>query len=287
MLSIGEFAQATGLTVKALRHYDERGVLVPARVDPRTRHRGYGGGQLHDAVLIKALRAADLPVEVVRRALDRPGAAGEIVTGFRAELAAARAAQDAALDAADRLAAALADPAPVCERDAPEQHYAAVRLTVPTADELLDEIGQVEGPLHRAAGALHAELTRRGAAPDGPFWTGFGGEGGDSRTATIELCWPVPTAVPDLPDRMAGVPVQAGLLPRRRELVARWDRGADELTPHGLPHPAMVALTVELSRREQAGLPDPMAEQGTLRQLVRPGEDPEGTPVVELCVDLP
>lgn len=30
MLSIGEFAQATGLTVKALRHYDERGVLVPA-----------------------------------------------------------------------------------------------------------------------------------------------------------------------------------------------------------------------------------------------------------------
>lgn len=222
----------------------------------------------------------------MRRALDRPADAGEIVTGFRAELAAARAAQDAALDAAARLADTLADPAPVSERDAPEQHYAAVRLTVPTADDLLDEIGQVEEPLHRAAEALHAELARRGAAPNGPFWTGFGGEGGDSRTATIELCWPVPTAVPDLPDRMAGVPVHAALLPRRRELVARWDRGADELTPHGLPHRRW-SLTVEQSRRERAGLPDPMVEEGTLRQLVRPGEGPDGTPVVELSVVLP
>lgn len=193
----------------------------------------------------------------MRRALDRPADAGEIVTGFRAELAAARAAQDAALDAAARLADTLADPAPVSERDAPEQHYAAVRLTVPTADDLLDEIGQVEEPLHRAAEALHAELARRGAAPNGPFWTGFGGEGGDSRTATIELCWPVPTAVPDLPDRMAGVPVHAALLPRRRELVARWDRGADELTPHGLPHPAMVAdRRAEPPRAGRAARPD-------------------------------
>jgi len=33
MLSIGRFARLSGLTVKALRHYDEVGLLRPARVD--------------------------------------------------------------------------------------------------------------------------------------------------------------------------------------------------------------------------------------------------------------
>ena len=33
MLTIGRFADATGLTVRALRHYDEIGLLVPAHVD--------------------------------------------------------------------------------------------------------------------------------------------------------------------------------------------------------------------------------------------------------------
>lgn len=286
MLSIGEFAQATGLTVKALRHYDERGLLVPARVDPGTRHRAYGSGQLRDALLVRALRAAGVPVETVRGALGQ-GAVGTVLAGFRAEVAAARAAQDAALRVADRLAAALDDPAPVLERDAAEQHFAAVRMTVPMADELLDEIRQVEEPLNRAATALRAELSGRGLAPDGPFWTGFGSADGDSRTALVELCWPVPVAVTGLPAELSGVPVRTDLLPRRRELVARWDRGADEMTPEGLPHPAMIALTAELARREQAGLPDPLAGPGMLRQLVRPGDGPDGTPVVELVVTLP
>ncbi len=35
MLTIGEFATATGLTAKALRLYDDLGLLAPAEVDPR------------------------------------------------------------------------------------------------------------------------------------------------------------------------------------------------------------------------------------------------------------
>jgi hypothetical protein len=62
MLSMGEFAQLSGLTVKALRNYDERGLLVPAQVDPETRYRFYAGSQLRDAVTIKVLRDADVPV---------------------------------------------------------------------------------------------------------------------------------------------------------------------------------------------------------------------------------
>lgn len=36
LMSIGRFARLTGLTVKALRHYDEVGLLRPAAVDAET-----------------------------------------------------------------------------------------------------------------------------------------------------------------------------------------------------------------------------------------------------------
>ena len=41
LMSIGRFARLTGLTVKALRHYDEVGLLRPAAVDPGTGYRSY------------------------------------------------------------------------------------------------------------------------------------------------------------------------------------------------------------------------------------------------------
>jgi hypothetical protein len=52
MMSIGRFADATGLTVKALRHYDEIGLLTPAQVDPETAYRYYEPAQVEDAVTI-------------------------------------------------------------------------------------------------------------------------------------------------------------------------------------------------------------------------------------------
>ena len=36
LLPIGAFARLSGLTIKALRHYDEIGLLRPAEVDERT-----------------------------------------------------------------------------------------------------------------------------------------------------------------------------------------------------------------------------------------------------------
>lgn len=38
-LSIGAFAQESGLSPKALRLYDDLGLLAPADVDPRTGYR--------------------------------------------------------------------------------------------------------------------------------------------------------------------------------------------------------------------------------------------------------
>jgi DNA-binding transcriptional MerR regulator len=69
MLSIGRFADATGLTVKALRHYDEIGLLAPAHVDATSGYRYYDAGQIEDAVTIRRLRALELPLDEIRELL--------------------------------------------------------------------------------------------------------------------------------------------------------------------------------------------------------------------------
>jgi DNA-binding transcriptional MerR regulator/effector-binding domain-containing protein len=65
MLSIGRFARLTGLTVKALRHYDELGVLRPARVDGWTGYRWYERSQVREAVAVRRLRALRVPLDEV------------------------------------------------------------------------------------------------------------------------------------------------------------------------------------------------------------------------------
>src|SRR4029453_12838836 len=60
-LSIGDLARETGLTVRALRHYQDLGLLVPAGVHPATRYRTYGPEQLERALAIARPRRLGLP----------------------------------------------------------------------------------------------------------------------------------------------------------------------------------------------------------------------------------
>ena len=55
MLSIGRFSQLTGLTMRALRLYDELGLLRPGMVDAESRYRCYTSDQINDATLIGRL----------------------------------------------------------------------------------------------------------------------------------------------------------------------------------------------------------------------------------------
>ena len=69
MLTIGRFADATGLTVKALRHYDAIGLLEPAHVGAATGYRYYDSAQVEVAVAIRRLRALELPLDEIRELL--------------------------------------------------------------------------------------------------------------------------------------------------------------------------------------------------------------------------
>ncbi|MCX4981938.1 MerR family transcriptional regulator [Streptomyces sp. NBC_00572] len=67
MLTIGDFARASRLSAKALRRYDELGLLPPARVDPFTGYRYYAVEQLERARLIAWLRGIGMPLAEVGR----------------------------------------------------------------------------------------------------------------------------------------------------------------------------------------------------------------------------
>ncbi|MFZ1993721.1 MAG: helix-turn-helix domain-containing protein [Solirubrobacteraceae bacterium] len=65
-MSIGEFAGRSRLSPKALRLYDELGLLVPARVDESSGYRSYSTDQLERARLISALRELQIPLAQIK-----------------------------------------------------------------------------------------------------------------------------------------------------------------------------------------------------------------------------
>jgi DNA-binding transcriptional MerR regulator len=75
LIPIGQFATASWLSLKALRLYDENGLLPPARVDPDSGYRFYRLDQLRNATLIRLLRDAGMPLVEIRRVLAEPGLA--------------------------------------------------------------------------------------------------------------------------------------------------------------------------------------------------------------------
>ena len=64
-MQIGRFSRLTGLTVKALRHYDEIGLLRPAAVDRESGYRLYTAEQVERAELIRQLRKLEVPLDEI------------------------------------------------------------------------------------------------------------------------------------------------------------------------------------------------------------------------------
>jgi PPM family protein phosphatase len=72
LMSSGDFARASGLSRKALRLYDDLGLLRPARVDAGTGYRGYRPDQLQQARLVAWLRRLGMPLAEIRDVTELP-----------------------------------------------------------------------------------------------------------------------------------------------------------------------------------------------------------------------
>ncbi|GGN49732.1 DNA-binding transcriptional MerR regulator [Actinoplanes campanulatus] len=76
LLTIGAFARTVRMTPKALRLYDELGLLPPAAVDPESGYRFYHPDQRERALLIARLRRLGMPLAAIRTVCDRDRYAG-------------------------------------------------------------------------------------------------------------------------------------------------------------------------------------------------------------------
>ncbi len=271
MMSIGQFAQAGGLTVKALRFYDERGVLVPAAVDPDTGYRRYRSSQLRDAVALQALRAADVGLDDARAVIDGEDRGEELLRRIEERRDADRARQDAAFTRARAMIAALRDGPEVHERDAPGRTWVGLRWRHAGGDSVDTRGAAMEAEMTALSAALHAA----DAVPLGrPCFT-YRGDG--TATGSIMLgALPVDAgAYLDLTAIAAAVEQRAGSLtgdlergsdPPRREAYA-WVAMTD-LEDAGAAAtlvPALVVLGEYLESRRSDGDGD-----GELRQTTVP-----------------
>jgi serine/threonine protein phosphatase PrpC/DNA-binding transcriptional MerR regulator len=86
VLTIGAFARAARLSPKALRLYDELGLLRPARVDEASGYRFYSPDQLERARLVAWLRRVGMPLAKISAVCDLPpaAAAAEVTAFLRA-----------------------------------------------------------------------------------------------------------------------------------------------------------------------------------------------------------
>jgi len=240
MLHIGEFSALTGLTVKALRHYDEQGLLAPARVDEQSGRRFYAARQIRDALTIHAMREADVPLPVIARVLGSPGDI-DALEEQRERVLRERRRHDAAFDAVLRAFATPPGEIVLARREVPEQAF----LGYPLAAEAQGE----ETDLFDRAGVDVADS----------HWVSTRVR--DQETHDVTLCWPLPDGADR--DRVPGF--VTGVLPARTELFVDRRTDAAGLEDLGWYAEALTRLVEELAAERR-----PHRDGFLMRYQVRP-----------------
>jgi DNA-binding transcriptional MerR regulator len=191
-VSIGEFARLSRLSPKALRLYDELGLLVPERVDAETGYRWYATAQLDQARLVALLRRTGVPLARIKEilALEPKAAAAEIRADWIAaetEHAARRVLVGLLVDRLDGEGkrSAMYEAYEVAVRDIPERRVLSlIRRVHPDELEPLTR----ELFIHRLRGG---DVPRAEGIAGAPF-TIFHGEVSSDSDGPVEWCWPVP-----------------------------------------------------------------------------------------------
>jgi DNA-binding transcriptional MerR regulator len=187
-VSIGEFARRSRLSIKALRLYDELGVLVPARVDEASGYRYYDVRQLDAARLVSMLRQLDVSLAAIRELLvcDPADAAERIAAHWQA----VESAHDARRELADHLVNLLSGKRSVmyevATREMPERSVLCLKRTV-------DEQGAW------ALGKEFIAILRERPLPrmegrEGAMFSIYWGEVSADSDGPVEWCKPVPEA---------------------------------------------------------------------------------------------
>ena len=202
---IGEVARRSGLSVSALRWYDENKVLVPAVVDPLSGYRWYAPDQIRSARIVARLRRVGLPVAAMRQVLADPAAAPALLDAHLVRL---------------------------------EQGLADARRELSAALTLLEQPPRsrprrCRHPAHRhlaaLATALRAVRFAAGTDPSEPAWRACCSTSGRGPRATVVATDRYRLAVAPVEGARVEGPAVAALLPAGwvDEVVDRLDAAAD------------------------------------------------------------
>ncbi len=80
MFTIGQFSRITGLTIKTIRLYHEKGLLAPALVDERTGYRFFDNRNVERARAVSCLRELAFPLAEIKEILDNFEEEADILT---------------------------------------------------------------------------------------------------------------------------------------------------------------------------------------------------------------
>lgn len=197
LLPIGRFARLTGLTVRAVRHYGELGLLQPEYVDPDTGYRYFTLDQVTDAAAIRRLRFLELALDEIREILDAddPALTRARLVQHRAKMAELAATTEQILTTLQRLIEGEEKLVPDIEeisnqvevKDLPEQPALLIRERAP-----LEQLTEV---IPSAIAEVHAHLETVGVAFTGPPFVvcPFADELG---MVDLETGWPVAGPTP-------------------------------------------------------------------------------------------
>jgi DNA-binding transcriptional MerR regulator len=189
LMSIGEFATLSRLSPKALRLYDELGLLPPAEVDPDSGYRWYAAGQLDNARLVASLRQIGVPLTEIKVILSlEPEAAAAQVSAYWSETEADHAARrDLVGYLVDRLTGKRNVMFEVVVRDIPARSLLCLLRHASTDQEVWDLGKEVIGMLK----AQPVPVPRIEGVAGAAFLVYYGEVNQDS-DGPVEFCWPVP-----------------------------------------------------------------------------------------------
>ncbi|MFE6973066.1 MerR family transcriptional regulator [Streptomyces sp. NPDC057682] len=273
LLPIGQFSQASGLSITALRHYDASGVLVPAFVDPVSGYRYFRRDQVRTAQSVRALRRLDIPVEEVRRLLD--GGQEALATALRAHLAAAERRLETQRSLVHGLLSRMTEGADMTHHVTARQGPAERILVVGAA---VDNSG-LDPFLRRAYQEMYAVAGRGPLTFAGPAFVRFHGVCDDENETLVEACLPFwedgaqPAGLPegmnvrDLPESTLACTRIEGAAAAFPRILGAYDAVADWISEHGFAF----AGPVRMIYRRWTGTPD---DPGNRLEIAWPIDEP-------------
>lgn len=186
LLSIGVFSRRSRLSPKALRLYDQLGVLQPHAVDEGNGYRWYRESQLGAARLVAMLRRLGMPLEQVGEVLASPAPANAQVISSYWEGVERRVASQRELVA--HLQATLSG-AGTDSRLPPVRRRAVPAQTVLTERRNL-HVGELAGWLQRTMSRLAQTADDHGGMV-APTFVIYHGEVDEDSDGPVEVCAPI------------------------------------------------------------------------------------------------